>query len=80
MSDDMIENLLAANGAVWAANLRDVAEERDKYVRLVAVLQAEVRAWRLWYDYPGDSTGMIMELWTNVDKARANTDAQGALT
>ena len=48
--------------------------------RRIAVLQAEVRAWRLWYDYPGDSTGMIMELWTNVDKARANTDAQGALT
>ena len=54
------------------AELEADKAERDRW-------KAEAMAWRAWHDDTSDrGTGWLMELTTNVDKARAANDATRA--
>jgi len=51
------------------ARVAEVEADRDRW-------KAEAMAWRAWHDDTSDrGTGWLMELTTNVDKARAANDA-----
>jgi chromosome segregation ATPase len=52
---------------------------RDTATARASVLEAEVRDARAWHDTDARSTGQMMELATNWDKSRANTDSTHAL-
>ena len=67
------------DGDMRKHTINELARRLEAAEAKAATYWAECEAWRAWHDDTSDrGTGWLMELATNVDKARAANDAARA--
>ncbi len=86
--DDLLGEIIQLQAQLDAAiEVADRQRERAKQAeflaneraKALALMRAEVKAYRAWKDEPGWATSKVMELGSVLDTARKATDAANAL-